>query len=191
MKQQIGELFGALVSAVAIGGVLYLLNQAWGYGSLELPAPQATLMKLVVEGVMGGNLPWTLVFGGIGIAVVIEILGIPVLPFAVGLYLPIHLSTPIMAGGLIRLYMEKQRNISEKDKKTKIENGTLYASGLIAGEGLVGILLAISAIVKVDGKPLADWMNLSLRVHIGNIGGLTFFTVLLLSIIIFCNKKKV
>ena len=190
MKQQIGELFGALVSAIAIGGVLYLLNRAWGYGSSELPAPQATLMKMVVEGVMGGNLPWTLVLGGIGIAIVIEILRIPVLPFAVGLYLPIHLSTPIMAGGLIRLYVEKQKNISEKDRKTEIENGTLYTSGLIAGEGLVGILLAISAIVKVEGKPLADWLDLSERINIGNIGGLSFFTVLVLSIIIFCKRKK-
>ena len=115
-KQQIGELIGVLVSAIAIGGVLYLLNKAWGYGSTELPAPQATLMKMVVEGVMEGNLPWALVFAGAGIAIVIEILGIPVLPFAVGLYLPIHLSTPIMAGGLVRLYFDKKKNISEEER---------------------------------------------------------------------------
>lgn len=89
-KQQIGEFIGIGVSAVAIGGVLYLLNQAWGYGSAELPAPQATLMKMIVEGVMQANLPWTLVFAGVFIAIVIELIGIPVLPFAVGLYLPIH-----------------------------------------------------------------------------------------------------
>lgn len=85
----------------AIGGTLYLLNLAWGYGTSELPAPQATLMKLVVEGVLEGNLPWTFVGVGVAIAIVIEVLGIPVLPFAVELYLPIHLSTAIMAGGAI------------------------------------------------------------------------------------------
>ena len=78
--QQIGELIGSIASGLAIGGVLYLLNTAWGYGSTELPAPQATLMKMVVEGVMNGNLPWGLVIVGICIAVVVEILGIPVLP---------------------------------------------------------------------------------------------------------------
>ena len=190
VKQQIGELIGALVSAVAIGGVLYLLNAAWGYGSPELPAPQATLMKMVVEGVMGGDLPWTLVLCGIGIAVVVEILKIPVLPFAVGLYLPLHLSTPIMAGGLVRLYIEKKKNISEEDRKKKIENGTLYTSGLIAGEGLVGILLAVFAIIKVGGKSIADWINLSGVINLGNIGGLAFFAVLLVSIVIFMNKEK-
>ena len=96
------------VSAVTVGGVLYLLNAAWGYGSTELPAPQATLMKMVVEGVMGNSLPWALVFAGVAIAIVVEILQIPVLPFAVGLYLPIYLSTPIMAGGLVRLYFDKK-----------------------------------------------------------------------------------
>lgn len=95
-KQQLGELVGVAAAALAIGGVLYLLDMAWGYGSTELPAPQAMLMKMVVEGVMEGNLPWTLVFAGAGIGVAAEILRIPVLPFAVGIYLPIHLSVPIM-----------------------------------------------------------------------------------------------
>ena len=89
-KQQIGEVIGVTASAITIGGVLYLLNAAWGFGSTELAAPQATLMKMVVQGVMEGNLPWNLVFAGAGIAVAVEILGIPVLPFAIGLYLPIH-----------------------------------------------------------------------------------------------------
>ena len=86
-KQQIGELIGVVASALAIGGVLYLLNKAWGYGTDELPAPQAMIMKTVVEGVMDGNLPWNMILAGAAIAVVIEILGIPVMPVAVGLYL--------------------------------------------------------------------------------------------------------
>ncbi len=104
-KQQYGELIGALASGLVIGFVLLLLNKAWGgFGSEELPAPQATLMKLVIEGgVMSGNLPpWALVFAGAGIGLVVELLGIQILPFAVGLYLPIHLSVPIMIGGVLR-----------------------------------------------------------------------------------------
>ena len=103
-KQQYGEIIGVVAASLAIGGVLYLLNAAWGYGSQELPAPQAMLMKMVVEGVMEATLPWTLVLIGVGLAIVAEIVRIPVLPFAVGLYLPIHLSTGIMAGGLVRLF---------------------------------------------------------------------------------------
>ena len=106
-KQQIGEIVGVVASAIAIGGVLYLLDMAWGYGSTELLAPQATLMKMIVEGVMGGNLPWALVGIGAFIAIVVEILGIPVLPFAIGLYLPIHLSTPMMVGGIVKWLVEK------------------------------------------------------------------------------------
>ena len=192
VKQQMGELIGALVSALVIGGVLHLLNNAWGFGmgSTELTAPQATLMKMVVEGVMGGNLPWTLVFCGIGIAVVVEILGIPVLPFAVGLYLPIHLSTPIMVGGLIRLYIDKKKNISEEERKEITENGILYTSGMIAGEGLIGILLAVFAIINVGGKSLADWVNISSSINLGNIGGLVFFAVLIATIPYFMFKKN-
>ena len=102
-KQQIGEMIGVVVSAVVIGAILYLLSMAWGgYGSDDLPAPQAMLMKMIVEGVMGGNLPWNLVFTGVFIAIVVEILGIPVLPFAIGLYLPIYLSVPMVRGGALR-----------------------------------------------------------------------------------------
>ncbi|MDD3205145.1 MAG: oligopeptide transporter, OPT family [Lachnospiraceae bacterium] len=183
MKQQIGEIIGAVVSALAIGGVLYLLNAAWGYGSAELPAPQATLMKMVVEGIMGSNLPWTLVFCGVGIAIVVEILGIPVLPFAVGLYLPIHLSTPIMVGGLIRLYVEKKKYGSENDRRQTVENGILYTSGLIAGEGLVGILLAVFAVVGFN-------VDISNMISLGNIGGLIAFALLMVTVFYFMKIKN-
>ena len=111
-KQQWGEVVGVLSSGLAIAGILYLLNEAWGYGGKQLPAPQATLMKLVIEGVMGSNLPWGMVFTGVFIAVVLEILQIPVLPVAIGVYLPIHLSTPLMCGGLLKLYLEKKEHKS-------------------------------------------------------------------------------
>lgn len=192
-KQQVGELIGVVASAIAIGGVLYLLNAAWGFGGTEIPAPQATLMKMVVEGIMNGNLPWTLVFSGVGIAIVVEILGIPVLPFAVGLYLPIYLSTPMIVGGLIRLYFDKKKMSSEEERKGKVENGILYSSGLIAGEGLVGILLAVFAIIPAGkDKTWGDIINLSenFDFSLGNIGGLIFFALLGATLVGFINKKK-
>ena len=88
---------------------MYLLNAAWGFGSDQIPAPQATLMKMVVEGVMGGTLPWVLIFMGVFIAIVVEILGIPVLAFSIGLYLPIYLSAPIMVGGVIRWFVDNKK----------------------------------------------------------------------------------
>lgn len=140
MKQQIGEIIGVVASSLAISGVLYLLNNAWGFGSGELPAPQATLMKIVVEGVMEGNLPWNLIMIGAAIAIAVEIIGVPALPFAVGMYLPIYLSAGIMLGGVVRFLIDKFADkVSEK--------GILVSSGMIAGEGLVGIILAILEVV--------------------------------------------
>lgn len=189
-KQQYGELIGVLAAAIAIGFVLYLLNAAWGYGSAELPAPQATLMKMVVEGVMNGNLPWTLVIAGAFIGIAIEIIGIPVLPVAVGLYLPIHLSTPIMAGGLLRLYLEKRKTNKDAAKKAAIERGVLYTSGMIAGEGLVGILLAVFAIIPMGDGSLGGFLSSLLPIHMGNIGGLLFFFLLVLSVFAFTLWSK-
>lgn len=205
-RQQIGELIGVTTAALAIGGVLYLLNAAWGYGSTELPAPQATLMKMVVEGVMGGNLPWTLVFIGVFLAIVIEILRIPVLPFAVGLYLPIHLSIPMVVGGLVRWFvehrkagtdkneeqeitaqevsMDSEKKSDEKMKKDRVERGILYASGLIAGEGVIGILLAVFAMIEIGGKTIGDHMNLSAFISLGNWGGLAAFGLLTATLVI-------
>lgn len=191
MRQQIGELIGAIAAALAIGGVMYLLNAAWGYGTQQLPAPQATLMKLVVEGVMGGTLPWGLVFCGIFIAVVIEVLGLPVLPIAIGLYLPIYLSVPIFIGGIIRWFFErKKEGRSEEESKGIIDRGILYSSGLIAGEGLIGILLAIFAVIPMSGGSIADLIKLN--TPLGNIGGIVFFLLLLASIVYFSvHTKKV
>lgn len=181
-KQQIGEIIGVVAASIAIGGVLYLLNAAWGYGSNELPAPQATLMKMIVEGVMNANLPWGLVGAGAFLAIVMEIIGIPVLPFAVGLYLPIHLSAGIMVGGIVRLVIEK--------KKKDVEPGILFSSGMIAGEGLVGILLAVFAIVPMGSKTLADACNLSEKISFGMAGSLVFFAGLIGCLYYFASNKK-
>ena len=184
-NQQIGELIGCVVSALAIGGIMYLLDAAWGYGSKELPAPQATLMKLVVEGVMGGSLPWILVLAGVGIAVAVEIIGVPVLPVAIGVYLPIHLSTPIFIGGLLRAFFDRKG----EEGKAITERGVLYGSGLIAGEGLIGILLAVFAVIPTSsGKSLLQSINLG--GILGNAGGVIFFILLLASIVFFTRNKK-
>ena len=182
-KQQYGELIGVTVSAVAIGAILYLLNAAWGFGSEELGAPQAMMMKMVIEGVMGGEMPWALVFTGVFIAVALEILGLPVLPIAIGVYLPIHLNAGIMLGGLVRLFVDKRKYASEKDKENAVQNGILYSSGMIAGEGIVGILLAVFAVLNIN-------TDISDKVNLGNIGGLVAFALLLASMIGFCKKKK-
>ena len=196
-KQQIGEIVGVAVSAVAIGAILYLLSMAWGgYGSDALPAPQATLMKMIVEGVMGGNLPWNLVLVGVFIALVVEVLGIPVLPFAIGLYLPIYLSVPMMLGGALRWFLEKRKYTSEKEKDNVVQSGVLYSSGLIAGEGIVGILLAVLAIIPagmdVEGNALyvSDKIDISGIFSIGQIGGLVVFALLLLTIYRFATKDQ-
>lgn len=196
-KQQIGELIGVAVSAVAIGAILYLLSMAWGgYGSNDLPAPQAILMKMIVEGVMGGNLPWNLVLSGVFIAIVVEVLGIPVLPFAIGLYLPIYLSVPMMLGGLLRWFLEKRKYSSDKVKDNVVQSGVLYSSGLIAGEGIVGILLAVLAIIPigVDEKGatlyVSNAIDFSEKFSIGQIGGLICFAVILLTIFLFATKEQ-
>lgn len=187
-KQQIGELLGVVAAALAIGGTLYLLDTAFGFGEGGLAAPQATLMKLIIEGVMGGNLPWALVFTGAFIAVAVELIGIPVLPFAIGVYLPIQLNACIMIGGIIRLVFDKiKREKAEKD--AIINDGVLFCSGMIAGEGLVGILLAVFAVFGLDSKiNLAEKLGISTA--FSSIGGLVLFAVTILSVLKFTIWKK-
>ena len=189
VKQQIGEILGAVISALAIAGIMYLLNSAWGFGSPELPAPQGTLMKLVVEGVMGGTLPWGLIFCGMGVAVVLEILRLPVLPFAVGLYLPIYLSTPIYIGGIIRWITEKFffKDNPEKNRLC-VDKGVLYCSGMIAGEGIIGILLAVFAVIPFKGGSLLSFIDLG--IPLGNWGSVLFFIIIIASIF-FCHTKQI
>lgn len=185
-KQQIGELIGVVAAAFTIGGVLILLNTAWGFGSTDLSAPQATLMRMITEGVMDGNLPWALVFIGVFIAVIIEILRIPVLPVAIGLYLPLELSSTIMIGGIIRWFVDRKK-ANDKDKDSEANSGILFCSGLIAGEGLVGIILAVLAVVKVT-----DVIDVSEYVNTGVIGSLALMVIMVLCILKFAvwSKKK-
>ena len=187
-KQQIAEVIGVVAAALAIGGTLYLLDAAWGFGSEEIAAPQATLMKMIVEGVMNANLPWGLVFVGVAIAVIVECLGIPVLPFAIGVYLPVHLNACIMVGGLVRLAMDKLKK-SDEEKKEITNDGVLFCSGMIAGEGLVGIILAILTIVGVD-KIIDVSRFFNLPTYANNILSLIVFGLVILSLLKFSLWKK-
>ncbi len=187
-KQQIGEFIGVIAAALAIGGVLYLLNAAWGFGTEQLAAPQAMLMKMIIEGVMENNLPWALVFIGVCLAVVIEILGIPVLPFAIGVYLPVQLNACIMVGGIVRLVFEKLKT-DKKKKEAIINDGILYCSGMIAGEGLVGILLAVFAIFGIsDVIDISGKLNLSPVV--AAVAALVVFALMILTVLKFSIWKK-
>lgn len=190
-KQQVGELIGVVASGFAIAGVMSLLNKAWGFGSAEIPAPQATLMKMIVEGIMDAKLPWVLVFMGVFLALALEVLRVPVMPFAIGLYLPIYLSCGIMVGGVVRLFLDKKKE-AEAKKKEMISNGTLYCAGMIAGEGLVGILMAVLAIIKVGdnsiGAIIGGLFNLSGAA--GNIVGLIVLALMILSLLKFSVWSK-
>ena len=181
-KQQIGEMVGVLVSSAVIGGVLVLLNKAWGFGSKDLAAPQATLMKMIVEGVMDGNLPWFLVFIGMFIAVAVEILQIPVLPVAIGLYLPLELTAAIMLGGAVR-YLGDKALFGKRSSST--DSGILFCSGLIAGEGIIGIVLAVLAVTGV-----ADKLDLSAGLNTGIVGSLVLLGLMLIAVFIAGTKKR-
>ena len=180
-NQQIGEIIGVVVSSAAIGFVLYLLNEAWGYGTEQIPAAQATMMKMLVEGIMNADLPWALIFTGVFIAIVVEILKIPVMPFAVGMYLPFSLSAGIMAGGIVRYIVERVKG-TEQEKKERADRGVLFTSGLIAGEGIMGIVLAVLAVLKLDSV-------ITLPFSLPQIGSLVIFILLLFYLYRLCMKK--
>lgn len=153
--QQIGQILGVTASSVFIILILLFLNRTIGFGEGGLKAPQANLMSIVIRGIMDGSLPWILVLSGGAIAICVELLNVPALPFAVGLYLPLELSTPIMIGGLLAYITEK---LFKGDKlKDKNEKGVLVSSGLIAGDALMGIaVIAVVAYLDRMDKTLPN-----------------------------------
>lgn len=145
-KQQYGEIIGVVSAAIAMSTVLAVFSEQIVSG--EFKAPQANLIMLVIDGVLDDNLPWALVFVGVAMAACVEIVGLPTLAFAVGLYLPIHLATPIMLGGVLRLAVEAW---SKKDElSARRENGVLFGSGLIAGAALIGVAGGGLAFLQLD-----------------------------------------
>jgi len=149
----------------------------------RLKAPQATLMAMVIEGVMDANLPWIFIFIGIFAAVVVELLGAPALPFAVGLYLPLSLSAPIMVGGLLRGFIDMWRDAEKRELMR--ENGILFSSGLIAGEALIGILLAVFAWRGIHTAAFEGWAG-----EAGNWAALAAFGLLVMVLALFLRPVK-
>lgn len=152
-KVQIGMYLGVVVGALAAAGTVLLLANTYGIGGdTGVAAPQATLMSMVVQGVMDGQLPWSLVLVGMTFGVMCELMGLPVLPVALGIYLPIHLSSGILVGGIVRLLVEKKfKKADEAQGKIQVEKGILLASGLVAGDAIMGIVVAVLAALKLSG----------------------------------------
>ena len=142
--QQVAEILGAFIPALALGYVVYILNAAYHIGSDLMPAPQATLVSLIAKGVISGELPYTLFGIGIMIGIFMAILRIPILPFALGVYLPLSLNTAIMAGGLVRAYVN-HKNTS----KTVQQQGILLSAGLIGGDACLGIIIALLTVAGI------------------------------------------
>jgi putative OPT family oligopeptide transporter len=151
-KQQFGQLVGASVACWAVAATVILMGSAFGFGTKEIPAPQATLMKTIIEGVLSGALPWSLVLSGAGLSLGAMLCGVSGLAFAIGVYLPLSSMAPIFVGGCVRALVEKRR---AGQPKSESDPGILAASGLVAGEGLAGILVAALVVTGVAPKSMA------------------------------------
>ena len=146
-RQQLGQYIGAAVSCWAVAAVILLLGKTYTFGSPEIPAPQATLMKTIIEGVLAGSLPWSLVGTGAGVAISAMLCGVSGLAFAIGVYLPLSSMLAIYIGGCTRLAIDRQRRARPASETTS-DPGILAASGFVAGEGLAGVFIALLAFEK-------------------------------------------
>jgi putative OPT family oligopeptide transporter len=173
-KQQLAELLGVLIPSLALGYTVYILNQAYTIGSSAMPAPQATLMAMIVKGVISGDLPYALVGVGIVIGLVMAMLRVPVLAFALGLYLPLSLSAATMVGGLARGYVNRRNSSPETQ-----ERGILLSSGLIGGDACIGIFIALLTIlgyIPLDAPTwFPDWVSLATYLLLGV--GIALFSI--------------
>jgi putative OPT family oligopeptide transporter len=156
---QLGQIIGVVWAALRAGAILLLLHAAYKLGSPKLEAPQASLMANLVQGAMGGSLPWALLGLGAGIGIIVEMCGLSALAFSIGLYLPISTWPPIVVGGIVAWLVQRRKGSAEQ-RDGWHERGTLFASGLVAGDALMGIgvsLLAVLAdqLTKNDQAPFA------------------------------------
>jgi putative OPT family oligopeptide transporter len=145
-RQQLGQYIGAAVACWAVAAVILLLGKTYTFGSPEVPAPQATLMKTIIEGVLAGSLPWSLVGTGAGVAISAMLCGVSGLAFAIGVYLPLSSMLAIYVGGCTRLVVERRRTTPLGEVTS--DPGILAASGFVAGEGLAGVFIALLAFEK-------------------------------------------
>jgi putative OPT family oligopeptide transporter len=164
-KQQLGQLIGATFACWTVAATVILLGNAYEFGSQEIPAPQATLMKTIVEGVLAGALPWGLVLSGGGLAIGALLSGVSPLAFAIGVYLPLATMAAIFLGGCVRAVCERGRT---EGSKVSGDPGVLAASGLVAGEGLAGVLVA--GLVAAHAAPKS--MPPRIPGHIGELAAL-------------------
>ncbi len=144
-KQQIAEMLGLIFPSIIIGSVLILLNQVYGFGTTSLPAPQAALISVISSGILQHELPSMLVLLGIVLGLVLLLLRTKVLPFAIGLYLPLEITTPLMLGGIVRFIVKR----IQKQKEGSEESGILIASGLVAGDACIGVVIALLTVIGV------------------------------------------
>ena len=151
-KQQAWKFVGTIVSAATVAGVMIILKKTYGFGvDSQLVAPQANAMAAVIEPLMmGGQTPWMLYFTGAALALILTMIGVPALAFALGMFIPLFLNTPLLVGGLISWWVGS-RSKDEAQNKARRDRGTLIASGFIAGGALMGV---VSAVLKVAG---AEW----------------------------------
>jgi putative OPT family oligopeptide transporter len=166
--QQRYKFLGTLLAAMSVGAVIFMLNQTYGFGAEAGPnaleAPQASAMAAVLEPLMTGEpAPWIMYLAGVILAIILEFIGIPPLAFALGMYLPLHLNTPILAGGIIAHLVSKSTS-DKKLQSARKEKGTLIASGFIAGGAIMGVLAA--AIVYI-GQLLTGNTDWNIMVAIG------------------------
>lgn len=149
-RQQLGQLVGAAVACWAVAATVLLLGDTYQFGSKEIPAPQATLMKTIIEGVLAGQLPWDLVLTGGGLSLGALLCGVSGLAFAIGVYLPLSTMAPLFVGGCVRALADRGRAPSGEG-----DPGVLAASGLVAGEGLAGVAVAALVATGVSAKSMA------------------------------------
>jgi putative OPT family oligopeptide transporter len=150
-RQQLGQLIGASVACWAVAAAVMLLGTVYTFGSPEVPAPQATLMKTVIEGVLAGDLPWGLVLTGAGLAIGALLCGVSGLAFAIGVYLPFGTMAPLFVGGCVRALVERGKTAESRQS----DPGILAASGLVAGEALSGVLIAGLVALRVAPRSQA------------------------------------
>ncbi len=202
--QQLGLIIGVAVSVIAVGFTIKLIDnaqvadpivQGHAIGSSDYPAPQANLMATIIRGLLAQDLPWGLVFAGMAIAVVIELCGIKSLSFAVGLYLPLSTTMPIFIGGFLRGWMDRRSGVAHDE--SEVSSGMLYATGLVAGGSLTGVLIAgLQGIRTAPGRSLANDILDKVGVHewasLGgwaDIIGLTMFALLAFTLVRAATKK--
>jgi len=174
-RQQIGELLGAASSAMAVCFSVMLLAKTYQIGSADLPAPQAVLIKTIIDGVLEAGIPWGLILIGALLGLIIELFKLPSLPFAVGLYLPVASMTPIFIGGAIRKCIEIKNADNKTELNRRCENGILFGSGLIGGQGFTGVIVALYAYLFSKPKgigmgwfpPLGEFVALALFAYLG------------------------